>query len=94
MSVARRLARLFKWVIECQKMANLIKSPPADGNEVDLALALLTRLGFFGFWFFDNLWVLAHIGFLKRDATPFKKPGMASWFFGLVCNVIATVRSL
>jgi hypothetical protein len=94
MATARKLFRLFKWIIEYQKISKLVKNHPADGEPIDLALAVLTRLGFFGFWWFDNLWVCAHVGLLKRDKTPLKKPGMLSWFFALIFSILAQIRKL
>jgi len=94
MAAARKLFRLFKGLIEYQKINKLIQNTPKDTDEIDLALAVLTRLGFFGYWLFDNIWICAHVGFLKRDKTPYKKPGMLSWLLALLFSIIAQVRKL
>ena len=52
MAVARKLFRLFKSFNEVQ---TIIKTLKADSKPVDKYLAVLTRLAFLFYWFFDNL---------------------------------------
>jgi len=53
MANCRRLERLFKGIYEIDKLVDIAKSP--NPSPTANALNVLTRLGFMGFWTFDNL---------------------------------------
>ena len=53
MSKARKLFRLFKSVNEYQKLVKFLDDC-SDGLPM-LVLGVITRIGLFVFWFFDNL---------------------------------------
>jgi hypothetical protein len=57
-------------------------------DPVALGLSVAVRLGFLGYWIFDNLAILCTIKFLKSDAKGFAKKGALFWLFALVVSVI------
>jgi len=38
MATARKLFRLFKWIMEYQKIVSLLNNPPKDQDEIGLVL--------------------------------------------------------
>jgi hypothetical protein len=61
MQTARKLFRLFKGLNEYQKIMTMLENPPSHMDEVEVMMAILQRIGLFGFWFFDNLLVLSQL---------------------------------
>lgn len=90
---ARKLFRLFKSVNEIQKIKQMLLKPQFD-NEIDFLLNLLARLGFLGYWFFDNLQILAKLKLMKRPASQFLKPAMFFWWLGIVFTLIFSLKKL
>ena len=62
MSTARKLFRLFKSFNEYVKIKGIMKE---ETSALDKTLAVLARLGFLFYWFFDNLSVLIKIKFFQ-----------------------------
>ena len=60
MADARKLFRLFKTINEYQLTKDFIDKPPADWDELDFLFNILIRLGFAGYWVFDNLFILSN----------------------------------
>lgn len=92
MSVARKLFRLFKSINEYQKLIKFLDSC-SDGM-AKLVLGILTRLGLFFFWLFDNLQVLTKINFIKGNDATYKKYGMLGWFVSLVATIVSSILDL
>ena len=87
MADARKLFRLFKWINEYQKTMDFLEAPPADWDEKDLILNILTRVSFSGFWIFDNLFILSKLKVIRRNPDGFKNPAMFFWWLGLLFNL-------
>ena len=92
MAVARKLFRLFKSFNEVQ---TIIKTLKADSKPVDKYLAVLTRLAFLFYWFFDNLGVLIKIKFITSlNAANAVRRANKAWLTGLVLTIIGAIRTL
>lgn len=89
---ARKLFRLFKSINEYQKISKLLAKIEED--EFAFYFNLLNRLGFLGYWFFDNLQILSKVNFLKLDPKKNAKIGALFWFFALIFALILDVRNL
>ena len=57
-------------------------------------LAILTRIGFAGFWFFDNLMLFSRMGLIDKSDKPYVKNAGRFWFLALVFNAIAQFRKI
>ncbi len=85
---ARKLFRLFKSLVEYQKICQLQKQKLPHHKKL---LNILTRLGFLFYWFFDNLQILSKIRFIDGvDSAQAAKKAAFFWFLALVFS-IATV---
>ena len=93
MADARKLFRQFKWLQEYQKAADILEKPEAGWDMNDQILNLLTRAGFFGFFFFDNLFILAKLKFLKIEAAPNSKRSCFFWWLGLLFNTLFQIKT-
>lgn len=96
MSVARKLFRLFKSFNEYVKIKGLLKE---DIPQLDKTLAILARLGFLGYWIFDNLAVLTKVKFLtsldlKATARRASKCWLIGLFFTLWCSFLAMYKTV
>ncbi len=92
MSKARKLFRLFKSVNEYHTLMAFLDDC-SDGMP-QLVLGVITRLGLFVYWIFDNLQVLTMINFLKGNPDNYKRIGMMGWFFSLLATVINHLMKL
>jgi peroxin-11B len=88
---ARKLFRLFKSLNEYHKITQLLTKMEED--ELAFYLNILNRLGFMGYWFFDNLQVLSKINFLKLDSAKNGKIASLFWFFALIFSLILDARN-
>jgi hypothetical protein len=88
---ARKLFRLFKSLNEYQKISKLLAKIEED--EFAFYFNLLNRLGFLGYWFFDNLQILSKVGFVKLDAKHQGKVGAIFWFFALIFGLVLEIRN-
>jgi hypothetical protein len=61
---------------------------------VDILLTLGVRVGFFGYWLFDNLLILAKLKLFSKPASSFLKPAMFSWWVALMLNLIFNIKKL
>ena len=94
MKDARKLFRLFKGINEIQKVKNLLVKTPAGMDEFDLLLALATRIGFFGYWLFDNLLILSKVKMINKKPKSFLKPAMFCWWLANTFNILAALKKL
>ena len=82
---ARKLFRLFKSLVEYQKIVQIQKQ---KGPEHKKILSILSRLGFLFYWVFDNIQILAKIKYL--DGVDKEKAGKRAcffWLLGLVFSI-------
>lgn len=63
MGNARKLFRLFKSLVEYQKIQLLLKQKGPQHKKV---INILCRLGFLLYWIFDNISILAKIKFFQN----------------------------
>lgn len=57
-------------------------------------MTLGVRVGFFGYWLFDNLLILAKLKLFNKPAKSFLKPAMFCWWTALMFNLIMNLRKL
>ena len=89
---ARKLFRLFKSVVEYQKIVQLANQKGPQHKKV---LNILARLGFFFYWIFDNLQILSKVKFLEGvDKEKAGKRAAFFWLIGLLFSIAATVISI
>ena len=83
---ARKLFRLFKSLMEYQKIQQLMKQKQTDHKQV---LNILIRLGFLFYWVFDNIAILTKVKLLKNvDQKQAAKRAATFWLIALVISVI------
>ncbi len=86
---ARKLFRLGKSIVEYQKIMQLSAQKAPQHKKV---LNILSRLGFFFYWIFDNLQILAKVKFLQGvDKEKAAKRAALFWLLGLIFSVILVV---
>ena len=73
---------------------DILENPPSSLDGTDILLTLGVRLGFFGYWLFDNLLILAKLKLFSKPASSFLKPAMLSWWTALVLNLIFNIKKL
>ena len=88
---ARKLFRLFKSLNEYKKILDLLKK---DQKPQELVLNLITRIGFFLYWIFDNLAILSKLKILSFDPKSLSKRGSTCWFIALLSTLILTLKNL
>jgi peroxin-11B len=82
---ARKLFRLFKSLMEYQKIIQLQKQKMPNHKKV---LNILSRLGFLFYWVFDNLQILSKVKFLDGvDTTKAAKRACFFWLLGLIFSI-------
>ena len=92
MKDARKLFRLFKSLNEYKKILDLLQKE--EGMTLDLALKLITRIGFLLYWIFDNLAILSKIKVLSFETKNLAKKGSTCWFIALFATLILTIKDL
>ena len=86
---ARKLFRLAKSLVEYKKMQELYAQKSPQHLKI---LNILSRLGFFFYWIFDNIQILAKVKFLEGvDKEKAGKRAAFFWFLGLVFSVSVVV---
>lgn len=86
---ARKLFRLGKSIVEYQKIVQLSAQKSPQHKKV---LNILSRLGFFFYWIFDNLQILAKVKFLQNvDKEKAAKRAAFFWLLGLIFSVILVI---
>lgn len=83
---ARKLFRLFKSLMEYQKVMQFSKQKMPQHKKL---LSILSRLGFLFYWVFDNLSILGKIKYLEGvDINKAAKRASFFWLLGLIFSVI------
>lgn len=86
---ARKLFRLFKSIVEYQKIQQLAAQKAPQHKKI---LNILSRLGFFFYWIFDNLQILAKVKFLEGvDKEKAGKRAAFFWLMGLLFSIAVTI---
>ena len=83
---ARKLFRLFKSLMEYQKICQFqkMKLPPHKKT-----LNILSRLGFLLYWVFDNIQILTKVKYLQNvDQAKAAKRACFFWLLGLLFSVL------
>ena len=89
---ARKLFRLFKSVVEYQKIIQLANQKTAQHKKV---LNVLSRVGFFFYWIFDNLQILAKVKFLEGvDKEKAGKRAAFFWLMGLLFSIASVIVAI
>lgn len=65
-----------------------------NGIFLTSVIDILARAAFFGYWFFDNLLILAKLKLFKGDTTSLNKKCMLWWFFGNIFGLISSIRNI
>jgi hypothetical protein len=63
-------------------------------NKFPVVLELLSKVGFFFYWIFDNIQILASVKFLKADANYHLKLASISWLFGILFSLTKSIYDL
>lgn len=87
---ARKLFRLFKSLMEYQKVQLLMKEQVKPHFKTQLNI--LQRLGFLFYWVFDNIQILGKVKFLNN--VDVEKAGKRASFFWLVALVFGVIVAL
>eukprot|EP00347_Sterkiella_histriomuscorum_P005562 403356134 len=83
---ARKLFRLFKSIVEYQKITQIQKQKLPEHKKV---LQILARLGFLFYWVFDNIQILAKVKYLEGvDKEVAGKRAATFWLLGLIFTLI------
>ena len=86
---ARKLFRLFKSLMEYQKIQELLKKPDVTHKK---ALNVLSRLGFFFYWIFDNIQILGKVKYLNGvDVEKAGKRASFFWLMGLIFSIASVL---
>ena len=94
MADARKMFRLFKWINEYQKIVDMLSKPELGWDEIDLAINVLSKLGFILFWACDNVFILTKIKFLNGNVETSKKGAMLGWWLGGLWNILYSLKQL
>ena len=86
---ARKLFRLFKSLMEYQKIQELLKKPDVPHKKL---LNILSRLGFFFYWIFDNIQILGKVKYL--NGVDVEKAGKRASFFWLLALIFSVAGVL
>ena len=86
---ARKLFRLFKSIVEYQKIQQLANAKAPQHKKV---LNILSRAGFFFYWIFDNLQILSKVKFLEGvDKEKAGKRAAFFWMLGLLFSIAVVI---
>ncbi len=55
---------------------------------------LIARIGFFGYWIFDNLFIMSYLNLIKKNPKKFSKPAMVFWWVANVSNIIRALYTI
>ena len=92
MSVARKLFRLFKSLMEYQKIRQLLKG---DTPQFEKIMNVLCRASFLWYWFFDNLSVLIKIKFINSlDFNSINRKACKFWLLGCLIGMFLAVYGM
>ena len=92
MSIARKLFRLFKSLMEYQKIKLLLKG---DLPQFEKIMNVVCRASFLWYWFFDNLSVLIKIKFINSlDFNSINRKACKFWLLGCLTGMFLAVYSM
>lgn len=85
---SRKIFRLFKSINELQQLQlKVTKDLVWQQNRTPVYLDILSRLGFFFYWIFDNIQILSSIKFIKADPNYHLKLASWGWFVGIIFGI-------
>lgn len=85
---SRKIFRLFKSINELQQLnIKLTKDLVRQPNKTPVYFDILSRIGFFFYWIFDNIQILASIKFIKADPSYYLKLASWGWFVGIIFGI-------
>lgn len=92
---SRKIFRLFKSVNELKILRDRItKDLVWQPKKTPIILEILSKLGFFFYWIFDNIQILSSIKFLNADPNHHLKLASISWVIGLIFGLAKNVWDL
>jgi hypothetical protein len=92
---SRKIFRLFKSLNEFETIRQKIEKDLVwQPNKAPVILEILSRLGFFFYWIFDNIQILASIKFLNADPSFHLKLASYGWFFGVLFSILKQISDL
>lgn len=92
---ARKIFRLFKSVNELQQLRDKIsKDLIWQPNKTPIIFDILSRLGFFFYWIFDNIQILANIKFINADSSFHLRIASWGWLFGILFGIARNLYDL
>ncbi len=92
---SRKIFRLFKSVNEYKALRDKVtKDLVWQPVKTPIVLEILSKLGFFFYWIFDNIQILSSIKFINADPNYHLKLASISWVVGLVFGLAKNVWDL
>ncbi len=85
---SRKIFALFKSIHEVKTINEKIKDLLWQEKKLPVVLDILSRLGFFFYYLFDNISILSSIKFIHTDAKLVNKLASLGWAIGLVFGLI------
>merc|ERR1712032_1321771 len=88
---SRKIFRMFKSINEYNFINKKINDFVWAKNKTPIVFDILSKVGFFFYWIFDNIQILSTIKFLSADPTFHAKLGALCWFFGglfAICRLV------
>lgn len=79
---------------EYQKFMDLLDKPSEDSDDTELFLLAGYHIGFFGYYFLDNLFLFASAKLIRKSPSFFFSISQRFWFFGLLCQIIKNFRKI
>ncbi|CAG9319365.1 unnamed protein product [Blepharisma stoltei] len=89
---SRKMFRLFKGIHDIDAINKIFQD--SSLNRTAKFLQIFTRLGFFFYFFFDNLATFSSLKVINLNTPFYSKSAMKSWFFGLFFAFLNILRSL
>lgn len=87
--------RLFKSVNEFKVLSDKILGDLIwQPNKVPIVMEILSKFGFFFYWIFDNLQILASIKFINGDPQKHLKTACWGWVVGLIFGIAKNIYDL
>ena len=84
MKDARKIFRLFKSIIEYQKLVDILLD---DEDNLLKIFRVLGQVFFFFYWFFDNISIVYKIKLFKGDFKKYNKVASIFWLLSLVISI-------
>lgn len=81
---ARKIFRLFKSIIEYQKLVDILLD---DEDNLLKIFRVLGQVFFFFYWFFDNISIVYKIKLFKGDFKKYNKVASIFWLLSLVISI-------